>query len=111
MNIRMSMFFEKKNLVCVNNRSKLLTVVFILLKRSENGGRYVTDILISRFSNYHILVKPAIAAMHGPHSVFDIGHCTVIHYDGRGVSLVTNENLRKTYCRVTDQLLDVSSNR
>ena len=26
--------------------------------------------------------KPAIiAAMHGPHSDFDIGHCTVIHCD------------------------------
>ena len=32
--------------------------------------------------------KPAIAAMHGPHSVFDIGHCTVIHCDGGDVSLV-----------------------
>ena len=26
--------------------------------------------------------------MHGPHSVFDIGHCTVIHCDAGGVSLV-----------------------
>ena len=35
-------------------------------------------------------VKPAFAAtcMHGPHSVFDTGHCTVIHCDGGGVSLV-----------------------
>ena len=32
--------------------------------------------------------EPAIAAMHGPHSVFDIGHCTVIHCDDGGVSLV-----------------------
>ena len=32
--------------------------------------------------------KPAITAMHGSHSVFDIGHCTVIHCDGGGVSLV-----------------------
>ena len=32
--------------------------------------------------------KPAIAAMHGPHSVFDIGHCTVIHCDAGGVLLV-----------------------
>ena len=31
---------------------------------------------------------PAIAAMHGPHSVFDIGHYTVIHCDAGGVSLV-----------------------
>ena len=26
--------------------------------------------------------------MHGPHNVFDIGHCTVIHCDAGGVSLV-----------------------
>ena len=32
--------------------------------------------------------KPAMAAMHGPHSVFDIGHGTVIHCDAGGVSLV-----------------------
>ena len=25
--------------------------------------------------------KQAIAAMHGPQSVFDTGHCTVIHCD------------------------------
>ena len=30
----------------------------------------------------------AIAAMHGPHSVFDIGKCMVIHCDAGGVSLV-----------------------
>ena len=28
--------------------------------------------------------KSAIAAMHGKHSVFDIGHCTVIHCDAGG---------------------------
>ena len=33
-------------------------------------------------------LKPAIAAMHDPRSVFDIGHCTVIHCDSGGVSLV-----------------------
>ena len=32
--------------------------------------------------------KRAIAPMHGPHSIFDTSHCTVIHRDGRGVSLV-----------------------
>ena len=31
--------------------------------------------------------KPAIAAMHDLHSVFDSGHCTVIHCDAGGVSL------------------------
>ena len=35
-----------------------------------------------------IYTKPAAAAMDGPHSVFDIGNCTVIHCDARGVSLV-----------------------
>ena len=33
-------------------------------------------------------MEPAIAALHGPHSVFDINHCTVIHRDDGGVSLV-----------------------
>ena len=28
--------------------------------------------------------QPAFAAMHYPHSVFDIGHSTVIHRDGTG---------------------------
>ena len=37
-------------------------------------------------------MKPAIAAMHGPHSVFDIGHCTVIHCDDGGVSLVDHRS-------------------
>ena len=32
--------------------------------------------------------KPAFAAMHGPHSALDIGHCTVIHCNAGGVSLV-----------------------
>ena len=33
-------------------------------------------------------IEPAIAAMHGSHSVFDIGHCMVIHCDAGGVPLV-----------------------
>ena len=36
----------------------------------------------------YLCPKPAIAAKHCPHSVFNIGHCTVIHCDGGGVSLV-----------------------
>ena len=31
--------------------------------------------------------KQTTAAMHGPHSVFDIGNCTVKHSDAAGVSL------------------------
>ena len=34
------------------------------------------------------LGESAIAAMHGPHSIFDIGHCTVIHCNAGGMSLV-----------------------
>ena len=32
--------------------------------------------------------ESAISAMHGPHSVFDFGHCTVIHCDAGGMSLI-----------------------
>ena len=39
--------------------------------------------------------KPAIAAMHGQHSVFNIGHCTVIHCDAGGVSLVDQRKAKK----------------
>ena len=35
--------------------------------------------------------KPAIAAMHGPHSGFDLGHCTVIHCDVGGVSSLVDQ--------------------
>ena len=35
-----------------------------------------------------LILKPPIAAMHGQQSVFDIGHCTIIHCDAEGVSLV-----------------------
>ena len=31
--------------------------------------------------NIHVILKPAIAAIHDPQSVFDIGYCTVIHCD------------------------------
>ena len=40
------------------------------------------------FKEQNETIQPAIAAMHGPHSVFEIGHCTVIHCDAGGVSLV-----------------------
>ena len=33
-------------------------------------------------------VQESIAAVHGPQSVFDIDHCTVIHCDATGVSLI-----------------------
>ena len=36
----------------------------------------------------HQIIEQAIAAMHGPHNVFDIGYCTVILSDAGGVSLV-----------------------
>ena len=34
------------------------------------------------------VILPAIAAMHGPHTVSDFGHCTVIRCDIGGVSLI-----------------------
>ena len=40
---------------------------------------------------------PAIAAMHGPHSVFDIGQCTVIHCDAGCVSLVDQWKAEKNW--------------
>ena len=53
-----------------------------------------------------------IAVMHGPHSVFDIGHCTVIHRDAGSVSLVAqSKEDKKNDISLTDQLLDVYSNR
>ena len=42
---------------------------------------------ISNCNIYINLSIPAIAAMHGPHSVSEFGHCTVIHCDTGGVSL------------------------
>ena len=40
--------------------------------------------------------------MHGPHSVSDTGHCTVIHCD-TVCRWLTNEKQRKTDIRLTDQ--------
>ena len=40
--------------------------------------------------------------MHGPHSVSDTGHCTVIHCD-TVCRWLTNEWQRKTDIRLTDQ--------
>ena len=45
-------------------------------------------------------LKPAFAAMHGPHSVFDIGHYTVMPEVCRWL---TNERQRKTDIRLTEQ--------
>ena len=36
------------------------------------------------------VIKPAIAGMHGLHSVLDIRHCTPIHCDAGCVSPLTN---------------------
>ena len=48
--------------------------------------RITKNITISKRKN--LLRQPAIAAMHGPHSDFDICHCTTIHCDAGGVSPV-----------------------
>ena len=45
--------------------------------------------------------QPAFAAVHGPHSVFDLGHCTVIHCDAGCVSLVDHRKAEKTNVRLT----------
>ena len=44
---------------------------------------------------HNMFEKPAIAAMHGPHSVFDMGHCTIIHGNAGGVSLVDQRKAEK----------------
>ena len=44
-----------------------------------------------------------MAAMHGPHDVFDIGHCMVIHRDGGGVSPVDQWKAEKNDRHITDQ--------
>ena len=59
--------------------------------------RAVSDILAqyTRLDNTPMVdLKPA---MHGPHSVSDIGHCTLIHCDVVGVA-----EQRKTDIRLTD---------
>ena len=45
--------------------------------------------------------KPAVAAVHGPHNVYDIGHCTVVMPEV--CSWLTNEKQIKTDIRSTDQ--------
>ena len=47
------------------------------------------------FSSKDKSTKTAIAAMHGPHSVFDIGHCTVIHSGAGRVSLIDQWNAER----------------
>ena len=44
--------------------------------------------LTSKKKSWRNNFEPAIADIHGPHSVVDIGHCTVIHSGARGASLV-----------------------
>ena len=44
--------------------------------------------LLEQIKSPEYETEPAIAAMHGPHSVFDIGHGTVIYCDAGDVSLV-----------------------
>ena len=57
--------------------------------RGWGGGRLV--IFLTNWQGEHLckiilksMHKPAIAAMQGPRSVFDIDHCTVIHRDAGG---------------------------
>ena len=50
-----------------------------------------------------IMQEPVIAAIHGPHSVFHIGHCTVKHCDAGGVLLLDQLKAEKTDIRLTDQ--------
>ena len=68
--------------LCTDNIYKNHRVTFIPLC-------YLKSLKIKQ--KHHDIVygsKPAIAVMHGPHSVFDNGHCTVIHCGTGGVSLV-----------------------
>ena len=48
--------------------------------------------------------------MHGPHSVFDIGHCTVIHCDAGGVALVDQWKAEKNWYKF-NWSIDGSSDR
>ena len=59
---------------------RFYTVMLEVCRWLTNEKQRKTDICVTD--------QPAIAAMHGPHSVFDIGHCAVIHCDGGGRSLV-----------------------
>ena len=64
------------------------TILVVTEEKQRYGG------LTSHHKDYHnkqkrnLLRQPAIAAMHGPHSDFDICHCTTIHCDAGGVSPV-----------------------
>ena len=49
------------------------------------------------------LLEPAIAGMHGPHSVFDIGYSTVIRRDPKVCRWLTNEKQRKPDIRLSGQ--------
>ena len=60
------------------------TVAYCGSFRFDKGSKFLQQVQ----SEVCSILQPAIAAMHGTQSVFDIGLCTVIHCDAGGVSLV-----------------------
>ena len=69
-------------------KTRLMTLLTMPLETSK-CSRVITFNLefLLRKRYIGIINKPAIAAMHGPHSVLDICHSTVIRRDVGGVSL------------------------
>ena len=58
-------------------------------KAGGGGGRFKSCLQMPNFRlRFKYCSQPAVAAMHGPHSVFDVGQCTVIHCHAEGMSLV-----------------------
>ena len=68
----------------------MLKIISLFIKKSEPEIKFYGVIEMQSHTFYvkKSMIQPAIAAMHGPHRVFDISHCTVIHCDAEGVSLV-----------------------
>ena len=58
-------------------------------------------------------MKKRAAAMHGPHSVIDIGHCTIVHCDaGEVCRWLTNEtNIGRPCNQVLDAIRRVSKSK